>query len=35
VQLCWALYIFVAVLLWLMIWRIAALALKHWPGRRK
>jgi hypothetical protein len=32
--LCWALYIFVAVLLWLMVWRIVYLAVLHRPGRR-
>ena len=34
VTLCWALYIFVAVLLWLTVWRLAALAVTHRPGRR-
>jgi len=32
--LCWALYIFVAVLLWFTVWRLVAGAVRHWPGRR-
>ena len=32
--LAWALYIFVAVLLWLLLWRILYIGVKMWPGRR-
>jgi hypothetical protein len=32
--LCWALYVFTAALLWLAIWRMLVLAVRHWPGRR-
>lgn len=34
VALCWALYGFVAVLLWLAVWRAGVLVVRHWPGRR-
>ena len=33
--LAWALYIFVAVLLWLLLWRILYIGVKMWPGRRE
>ena len=32
--LCWALYLFVSVLLWLTVWRVAYVAAKRWPGRK-
>jgi hypothetical protein len=32
--LCWALYGFVAVLLWLALWRATTSVIIHWPGRR-
>lgn len=33
--LCWALYIFVALLLWLCVWRVAYVAVLRRPGRRE
>ena len=32
--LCWALYIAVALLLWLAVWRGVYLLAKHWPWRK-
>jgi hypothetical protein len=33
--LCWALYLFVALLLWLCIWRVAYVAVQRRPERRQ
>jgi hypothetical protein len=34
IALCWALYAFTAVTLWLAVWRTAVMIVRRWPGRR-
>jgi hypothetical protein len=33
--LCWALFVFVAILLWLSVWRIVCIIMEHRPGRKR